>query len=383
MKTRKWRAGTIILGILAAIAVVVSALWGVTGLVNSDSASAGAGTVAFDPETDLVPDGARCTTTDFVNHSIREVKAGNPEFRQFGLAVSIPFKGETDEDVTKEIVNEMCGNPTFLKMMADEMMLWNVEGAQFNKEVWLQSILATINEDGLHSFVRKTQDGKLVVTAEFQKYAGWLNTVLLTRFNEEGKQSLTSERNWELLATSGVTSLPVAVQASVQENKPAWVRTLKDKMDNCLLRIGFNAEDRRVEVFSCVVTPPAEPPVSPPSNPECQVDCGGTPPPPPPPPGVDPCPWNHNLPKDDPGCLQPKDPDKDVEPPTGWTPLPVEPTGPQPPAPPPVIPLDPEVPPGTEAPPVVVAPEATPDPVHTPPPSNEGGTGNGTDTGGW
>jgi len=277
---------------------------------TATSDGAGDGTIAFDPETDLVLEEARCVSNDFINSSVQSVKTGDVEYRQFATAVSIPFKGATDAEVTKEILAEICGNPTFLKMVADDMMLWTgFPGADDNK-AWLEALVSDLNTKGLDSFVvKKTEDGGLVVNEQFQKYAGWINTVLL-HFNEEGKQSLTSERNWELPATVDPTTLPIAVQASTVDTKPAWVRTLKDKNGTCLYRIGFNAADKRIEMFPCVTPGTPGTPDTPdtPDNPGCTEPNGCKPP-------VVKCPPGQvGTP---PNCLVPKSSDpKDYEYPT-------------------------------------------------------------------
>jgi hypothetical protein len=253
------------------------------------------GTIAFNPETDLVPKNARCTTEAYIDSSIRTVKADDMNYRQSATSVSIPFKGATDDEVTKEIVNEICGNPTVLKMVADDMMLWTgFPGAEENKKVWLQELVDDLNTNGLDSFIqKKSEDGTLIVSEKLIMYAGWLNTVLLDS-ESEGKQSLHSVRNWEVPLMASPKTQPVAVLAADQENKPAWVRSFYDKNGKCLYRIGFNAEDKRLETFNCV-TPEDTP------NPGCVANC--TPPA---------CPN---------GCLTPKDPKDDVTPPQGTTPL--------------------------------------------------------------
>lgn len=263
--------------------------------------SKGLHTVAFDPEVDALPKEALCEVGDngyiaFADNSIRSVKSGNTDFRQFGTAVSTPYKAKNDTDVTKETLKELCGNPTLLDQASKEMLLWTEElvpGADKNRE-WLNTIRASFDsKKGINGFVEVLKDGDevvgKVVTEEYIKYAQWMNTVLL-RFNEEGLHSPTSVRNWE---QSGVNDpakgLPLVQQAKDQESKPAWIRVLTDKNDKCLVKIGFNAEDKRIEFFNCVEPEKPSTPSTPkgggdtPKNPVCTENCGTTPPPPPPP----------------------------------------------------------------------------------------------------
>lgn len=279
--------GRVALGTVAVIAIVASA---VTGLVASGvtqvspaAADGGIDSIAFDPEVDFLPAEAKCDTNLFVDHSVRTVEAGNPEKKQFPTAVSIPFTGTDDKSVMTELTKtEICGNPTELEMVVNDMLLWSSEdipGADENKG-WLNTIKADIdgNPLGINSFVEKSPTGVLTVTATYQKYAAWVNTVLL-RSVAEGQQSLTSVRNWEVSAVADPSKgLPSAQQAAVQENKPAWVRSYIDKMGNCLLRFGFNVEDRRMEIFACETPAPPTPenpgtPENPPGGGGCESNC--------------------------------------------------------------------------------------------------------------
>lgn len=244
-----------LLGVLSVIgiaAVIVIPSLGSNAAVANNNASSG--TVAFTPGFDKTPDEALCTNNHYINSSTLTVLAGDVEYRQFATAVSIPFKGTTDAAVSKEIISENCGNPTELKMVVDDMMLWSgFPGAEENKS-WISEIQADMNKQGLDSFSGTNEAGEKIVSPQFQEYAGWINTVLL-RFNTEGEQSLTSVRNWELPATVDPATQPVAVLATDQESKPSWVRTLLDKNGACLYKIGFNAEDKRIETFNCEVPP--------------------------------------------------------------------------------------------------------------------------------
>ena len=264
--------GRVVLALVTILGILLAGIAGFNGLQNLwGGAPGGISSIAFDPEVDFLPAEAKCETNLFVDHSIRTVEPGNPEKKQFPTAVSVPFTGADDKAVLTEMTKtELCGNPTALEMVVNEMLLWSsadIPGADENKD-WLNEIKADIDSTpfGIDSFVDKTPTGKLFVTETYQKYAAWVNTVLL-RSVGEGQQSLTSIRNWEVSAVADPRGLPSATQAEVlQENKPAWVRSFIDKMGNCLLRFGFNAEDRRIEIFECPqpVNPEQPPTVTPP-----------------------------------------------------------------------------------------------------------------------
>lgn len=385
-----------LLGVLSAIgiaAVIAVPYIGTTiPAANADTGSTSSDTVAFKPGFDKTPDEALCKDDHYINASTLTVKVGDAAYRQFATAVSIPFKGTTDDEVNKEIISEVCGNPTVLKMVIDDMMLWTgFPGAEENKE-WISKIQTDMTTQGLDAFSGTNEAGDKVVSPEFQKYAGWVNTVLL-RFKMDGNQSLTSVRNWELPATVDPSTQPVAVLAADQESKPSWVRTLLDKNGKCLYKIGFNAEDKRIETFNCVEpTPPATVTPPPVTTPGCKTDCGGTPPctthcGPPPCTGTscNPCPPGNTIPDCAPKSHNPGD----YTYPTGKPPVTV--TTPPEATPPAVNTTQPggggviDTPannPGTET--GTTAPGATPAPT-TPatPPANQGGDNGAGDTGGF
>lgn len=380
--------GRRILSILTTISLLLAGIMGTVALTSKDHAafaadSKGLHTVEFDPKKDAIPAEAKCETDLFLDHSLRIVKAGDAQKRQFGTAVSIPFTGSDNTAITKEILAENCGNPTFLEMNLKEMLIWNdtlIPGADANKG-WLNEIQEAVKANTLNGFVKNFQDEKKVtqktiVTEEYQMYASWMNTVLL-RFNEEGKQSPTSVRNWEQPATQDPTKgLPSVQEAKDQESKPAYVYILKDKNGKCLVKIGFNAEDRRIELFNCVEpekTNPSTPGQPGGSTPSCTVNCDKQPPPPP-------CTVDCNP-------LTPKssDPNDYRRPGDGGKGDDVG-TGTKPPAPAPDKPASNPDPVDTSPPPVIQAPgpDVTPAPENPPtPPPNEGGNNDGSVAGGF
>jgi hypothetical protein len=342
--SRRWPVAAGIATFVAVILVVVASLWGTTLPAAHSNTNTGSGSVAFHPGFDKTPADALCTTNHYNGISTQTPKPGDPNARQFATAISNPFKGTTDAAVNKEIVLENCGNPTFLKMSLDEMTLWKgiVPGADENM-AWIEKIQQDIAKHTLDSFSGTMGSDSLKVTSvQYQKYAGWVNTVWL-RFNDEGLQSPTSTRNWELPATVTPGIQPVAVQATVQESKPAWVRTLRDKVGTCLYRVGFNAEDKRIEVFPCA-TPPTP----------------GTPP------TGHPTPKPTPTPTPSPSCTSmcPKNPKDSVTKPQGTVPLGPDPVQTTAPTPKPT-PLDPTTPVTKDPGPSVPVQGATPAPVTT------------------
>jgi hypothetical protein len=259
--------GLIGAGAVVGLIALTASIMGAVPQATVAHADTGSGTVAFTPGFDKTPDEALCKDNHYIDSSSRTVQAGDVEHRQFATAVSIPFKGTTDVAVVTETSAEICGNPTELGMVVDDMMLWTgFAGAEENK-AWVGKIQADLKKQGLDAFSGKNVAGDKIVSPEFQKYAGWINAVLL-RFNTDGKQSLTSVRNWEVPAMADPKTQPVAVQAADPESKPSWVRTLRNKIGTCLYKIGFNAEDKRIETFNCV-TP--KPPTTTTTTPNCKT----------------------------------------------------------------------------------------------------------------
>ena len=219
--------------------------------IDTSSDEADDTTIAFDPATELAPTEAQCTSDELLLYSGAQVKPGSSSFRQFSTAVSVPFAATDSAAATSEMTAEICGNPTVLDMVVKEMASWtdaDIKGADSNK-AWLDEIRTDIDENGLESFIEGPV-GARTVTATYQQYATAVNTVLL-RAVPEGKKSLTSVKNWELSPVADPYSMPVVQVAKQQENKPAWTYAFTSKMGTCLLRFGFNTEDKRMERFNC------------------------------------------------------------------------------------------------------------------------------------
>lgn len=273
MRGRFWGVVAIIGAILIVVALAVSAIFVVIGQNNDRPV----GTVAFDPNTDYVPDEAKCDDNHYKDNSIRTVKAGDDEFRQFADAVSTPFKATTGEGVRAEYLTEGCGNATLLSQDVDEMLLWtdqDVPGADQNK-AWLQEIKDYITANGLDAFNAKTVIGDVkIVTEKFQIYRSWVNTVWLRfTFADEAKP-VVSDRNYEVSAVASPKTQPVPYVASTQDTRPSWRATLMGKNDDCIASVWLNDLDKRIVHSSEDNCKPSTPPGI-----DC-VDCGGSPPPP-------------------------------------------------------------------------------------------------------
>ena len=282
-------------------------------------------TLAFDPSVDLLPAAAVCKTDDFLDHSSNRVI--NKKHLKFATAVSTPIKGKTAKDVRQELMDENCGNPTFLAMNLNDLSKWK----QISNKGWITEARKFVSA-GLNDptkIISKDAEGNLHVSAAYQKYASWMNSFLLRANVSKAPESLPSIRNWEVSVGVAPATLPNTQLAKKQESKPAWTFSFNNKL-GCQVKIGYNTLDKRLELFSCnkpkpkppVEQPPiVEPPVcttdcvvTPPPPPVCETDCTPPPPecevdctPPPPPPT---CPPGQNL-NDNGVCVTPKSDNED------------------------------------------------------------------------
>lgn len=164
----------------------------------------------------------------------------------------------------KEIQKRICGpveGAVFLRWLTDlKFANWNMQDGN----PWLKQLAEKFNGMSINEVtayymplvdVQGTPDDEAVRVAvvrnrEWQQVASKLAT-LLERPQVEGVLSLLSSKNyhagyWEI----GLPS--VTLNGDYEENKPAFVFVLKNKMGKCLVRFGFNVKDGRLEQFSCV-----------------------------------------------------------------------------------------------------------------------------------
>lgn len=127
---------------------------------------------------------------------------------------------------------------------------------------WLQELADKFDGMTVHEItayymplvdVTKPADAAVQVSVvrnrEWRQVANKLGT-LLEQPKVEGVESLVSAKNyhapgWEL----GLPS--VVVNDRYEENLPAFVFVMKNKMGTCNLRFGFNMKDARLEQFNC------------------------------------------------------------------------------------------------------------------------------------
>ncbi len=235
---------------------------------------------------DILPDRAKCVSDDFVDHSLREVRSGDSEFRQWSDAVSIPYESSDKDEVLDEEFAENCGNPTALD--GDIQMLSGIRigGSTIGEEnPWMGEFLATADDQGFREafLTRKAGEGdRIFVTPEYQEIASMVNTIFL-RYENAGVEARQSVRNWHL-AGPVAGELPRVVENPDQEGLPALVLVYTRK-DNCPESvIGFNISDKRSEEFPVICEEPPKPPAPPTPEPPCQC-----PKPPVPPTTVPPC----------------------------------------------------------------------------------------------
>jgi len=205
--------------------------------------------------------------------------------------------------VRQKVREEIMRNPVFGDMMAQAFLTypqvarqnpWLVEF----KEKMDESFARTEGLIGLDAWIHyeskkaeESQDfSKLLINTksdektgayEYFYDAGRIAELFDEFFEFEGRREmLQSVRNWHL-PMQGDAALMRTSETPEQENKPTYVFTHYTKMRKVSIKLGFNALDRRVELFGDVpvtetvekTTPPSqvnvpENPTTPPSTPE-------------------------------------------------------------------------------------------------------------------
>lgn len=203
--------------------------------------------------------------------------------RAWSDALSSPVLSQQPADALKEIQAAICQDPLMGVTVAHMFAHLEVEGIKVVElNDWLKPYGVDDGQinDLAAGFVPlldvKAPTSEQLTAAisqnlVYQKMAEKLGT-LLTRFGVAGIQAEQSTLNYHLDAGGLVVGkLPEVAINAKQESLPALVLDLTAKPGICLVRIGFNAGDKRPEVFGC-------PPVNPPTT----VSTGGsttTPPP--------------------------------------------------------------------------------------------------------
>ena len=229
---------------------------------------------------ELLPDVAKCGTDDkFNRNSMPDTKG-----RVWSDSVSTPFKA-TDKDAQfKELVSEICVNPTlgdaYIKALSDAM-IGDFSVAQANP--WMKEFAdKSGTKDGLKVWLtHKASDTKGFYvtdtnTGHYQYYAQMTNAVLFVLDNQ-GTKTATSTVNWPLasLVSDMLPRVYKETKANKQENLPFMALTFTQKAGGCPYVLGLNLRDKRPENFTCEkakqIAPPTptkrRPPTIPPGHP--------------------------------------------------------------------------------------------------------------------
>lgn len=298
MNTRWWRARVVasaafVLAVLAAAALIGLRGNGDDGESDPPPESTTSTTITID--TDLIELLTVTTTTvdceklvgegatkklddgtaviDFEVGALAPVADGG---RKWSDAISTPFKATVPKDALKEIQAAICQDPLLGATVAHLFAGFEVQGVKVvDLNDWLKpygmeadqindlaagfipllDVSGTPNQEQLAEAISQN--------LEYQRLAEKLGT-LLDRFSVVGIQAEQSVLNYQL--TSGglvVGKIPEVAINATQESLPALVLELNAKPGICLARLGFNAGDKRPEIFDC---PPVNPPTAPPSG---------------------------------------------------------------------------------------------------------------------
>lgn len=217
-------------------------------------------TISVD-ESDLRPQD-RCSNANFFDNSLRDVEAGDPEFRQTTDAPSTPFLKETDELKELELYLEDCGNPTLGDMSIQGLDTFEDEvwGSIRDHNPWMTKCLDLAEELGLRDAF--LDDNFQVVNGEWSLCAALVNK-LIRDADLIGVMDDPSSKTWHLPGPMA-GGLPRTELGTRPDTLPVLVFEYTAKDYGCVWRFGYNLQDKRFETFPC--GPPEEPP--------CVENCG-------------------------------------------------------------------------------------------------------------
>lgn len=191
--------------------------------------------------------------------------------RAWSDALSSPVLSQQPADARKEIQAAICQDPLLGVTVAHLFAHMEVEGVKVvDLNDWLKPFAVDVSEinDLAAGFIplldAQVPSNEQLTAAinqnlAYQEVAEKLGT-LLDRFSVKGIKAEQSVLNYHLDAGGLVVGkLPEVGLNPNQESLPALVLELNAKPGNCLAQVGFNAGDKRPEVFGC---PPVTPPTT-------------------------------------------------------------------------------------------------------------------------
>lgn len=247
-----------------------------------------------------------CTTVNgLVSWEIQSLRSG----RKWSDSVGLPLPAKATID---EVYRSICVDPTYGAMVGDYFAgLRSGKESTLTGNPWLKQWVGDANQDAtvaasyltLLNVENPTPQQLTTAIAknkEWQIEAARLVT-LLQKFKHVGVEAEQSVSNYHVLGGGLVADrLPVIGLNDQQESLPAFQLKQDSKTDDCVIKIGFNMADRRLEVFSCVKVK-AEAPAKVKTKTTSSKGSSST----------EKCPWNPNLSKGSSKCLKPKSTDPD------------------------------------------------------------------------
>ena len=212
--------------------------------------------------------------------------------RKWSDAISTPFASSDQNAMLAEAQQADCSDPLYGVQMANyfaNLKIGSFSVASVNP--WLNefggdgSKMISTKAASYMPLLNVTNPTNQQVNDAVAKNQAWqgvaakLNT-LLSKFTNNGVHTGTSILNYHLLGGGLVADqLPAVGLNDHQDGLPALVLTLTDKVQGCLLEMGLNTGDKRVEQFSCATPPvPVATPTTTPGTPTQPGTPTGTPP---------------------------------------------------------------------------------------------------------
>ena len=380
--------------------LIVGLLAGALSLIGASAPNAAAGTTNT-PDLSVIEEltvhtasySCAVDSNGLVSWKVATLPAPGQDQRKWSYSPQTPFVSTDPAGMLAEVQKAVCNDPVFGSMVANyfaNLKLGTDAVVDFNP--WLKPFAGdpkiVVAERAGYYLPLRNVDPKNVTSAqaadaaaknkEWQGVANLVNT-LLSRPHLAGVHAELSVLSYRVAVGNLIAGIPVIELSPTQESLPALILVVDEKQVGCILRMGFNTGDKRVEQFACTTpripgtpttpgtpTHPGTPPgTTPPGG--CTTNCVTTPP-------------TTSTPTPSPTCTQYTSSQKgtcfggktDAPQPSGVSTPSYNPPGSVSNTPPPTkaTPLQPQPSGGSTSQPT--APGATPVPSYSPPPPNTG-----------
>ena len=267
-----WKVFCLILAIAAVVLAMALSVSVVVSHTQTTQQSSKTGNPAVDLTVKkgmMLPSAAYCPNDDrFSENSLKPV---GPKGRTYADSDSTPFTPGSPAAQFTQYTSENCVNMTTtdaaIQALSVAPKIGNFSIYKANKQ-WMDTFMIKTAKSPIGLGIWLTQkldkNGKIIldanghparfVTAEFQRYAEMVNTILLGLDNQ-GVKTARSAINWPSPGTLAAGVLPRVFEVtapSKQESYPFLALTFTTKAgEACPFVLGIDVLDKRPELFNC------------------------------------------------------------------------------------------------------------------------------------